>query len=177
MSDLFGCGCERGGSCTRISACRASAVFAGALDDQRREFEAQIDGWRAELMKTHAELVVTAAALESLQNKWANRPLTVADTAALERENDALRAELARLADAGTGYSQQTVDAITKEREALRAELAEMQCAMPQYRKMRDEFENLRIERDQLRARLLDAARLLTAAESDLYRAMKEQQP
>lgn len=36
-----------------------------------------------------------------------------------------LRAELAAFAEAGTGYSQQTVDAITKERDALRAELAE----------------------------------------------------
>jgi hypothetical protein len=32
--------------------------------------------------------------VESLQNKWAQRPLSVADTAALEAENDALRAAL-----------------------------------------------------------------------------------
>jgi hypothetical protein len=34
--------------------------------------------------------------VESLQNKWAQRPLSVADTAALEAENDALRAALTK---------------------------------------------------------------------------------
>jgi hypothetical protein len=34
--------------------------------------------------------------VESLQNKWAQRPLSVADTAALEAENDALRADAER---------------------------------------------------------------------------------
>lgn len=38
----------------------------------------------------------------------------------LHAEVERLRAELARLAEAGTGYSQQTVDALTKERDTLR---------------------------------------------------------
>lgn len=76
----------------------------------------------AEIAELRTDLTTAEAALESLQNKWASRPLSVGDTAALERENEALRAELARLADAGAGYSQQTVDAITKEREELRTE-------------------------------------------------------
>lgn len=41
----------------------------------------------------------------------------------LEREIAGLRAELAALAESGTGYSQQTVDAITQERDSLRAEI------------------------------------------------------
>lgn len=44
----------------------------------------------------------------------------------LEAERDALKARLAALADAGTGYSQQTVDAITRERDALLAEVAKL---------------------------------------------------
>lgn len=39
-------------------------------------------------------------------------------------EIERLQAQLAALAEAGTGYSQQTVDAITKEREALRKDAA-----------------------------------------------------
>ena len=39
----------------------------------------------------------------------------------LSQENETLRAQLASLAESGTGYSQQTVDAIVKERDALRA--------------------------------------------------------
>lgn len=46
----------------------------------------------------------------------------------LLRERDAdiasLRAKLATLAESGTGYSQQTVDAISKERDALAVRLA-----------------------------------------------------
>lgn len=40
--------------------------------------------------------------VESLQNKWASRPLSVEDTAALEAENEALRAVLADVYDATT---------------------------------------------------------------------------
>ena len=42
----------------------------------------------------------------------------------LETENVELRRGLETLKEAGIGYSQQTVDAITKEREQLRADLA-----------------------------------------------------
>jgi len=41
-----------------------------------------------------------------------------------------LRAEVERLREAGVGYSQQTVDAITKERDALRARVAELEKAL-----------------------------------------------
>lgn len=37
-----------------------------------------------------------------------------------DREIDRLRTENATLREAGVGYSQQTVDALTKERDALR---------------------------------------------------------
>jgi uncharacterized protein involved in exopolysaccharide biosynthesis len=78
-----------------------------------------------EIERLRADLSTMEAAHASLQDKWAARPLSVADTAALKAENERLHAELARLAEAGTGYSQQTVDAITKERETLRALLKE----------------------------------------------------
>ena len=42
-------------------------------------------------------------------------------------ERDALRARLDALAESGTGYSQQTVDAISKERDTLRARVAELE--------------------------------------------------
>jgi hypothetical protein len=47
----------------------------------------------------------------------------------LQAENERLRAEVERLKEAGVGYSQQTVDAITKERDALRAQLADTYSA------------------------------------------------
>lgn len=42
---------------------------------------------------------------------------------AVERERDAAQARLAQLAEAGTGYSQQTMDALVRERAQLRAQL------------------------------------------------------
>jgi hypothetical protein len=42
----------------------------------------------------------------------------------------ALRAENKRLREAGVGYSQQTVDALTKERDALRVKNAALRVAM-----------------------------------------------
>jgi chromosome segregation ATPase len=44
----------------------------------------------------------------------------------LERELAAAKAEVERLRDAGVGYSQQTVDALSKERDELQRELAAM---------------------------------------------------
>lgn len=63
------------------------------------------------LISSHTEIMVLASdydallaerdalqqQVESLQNKWAQRPLSVADTAALEAENDALRADAERM--------------------------------------------------------------------------------
>ena len=53
---------------------------------------------------------------------WAALGITESTGRSIPEEIERLRAELSRLAEAGTGYSQQTVDAITKEREALRGE-------------------------------------------------------
>jgi len=50
--------------------------------------------------------------------RWNDLPLDHEAADEIER----LRAELALLADAGTGYSQQTLDAVTAERDRLRAE-------------------------------------------------------
>lgn len=44
-----------------------------------------------------ATVAEQAALIESLQNRWASRPLSVEDTAALEAENDRLAARVAEL--------------------------------------------------------------------------------
>ena len=54
------------------------------------EADAEIDRLRAE----NADLT---SAVESLQNRWAARPISHADGEALAKENDRLRAEIERL--------------------------------------------------------------------------------
>ena len=60
-------------------------------------------------------------------------PLVILDSDANEaiveetrKENADLRAQLAQLAEAGTGYSQQTMDALARERDMLQAENAKL---------------------------------------------------
>jgi hypothetical protein len=62
------------------------------------------------------------AEIARLQHQWSE-----SDKAWL-----AAKQEIARLREAGVGYSQQTVDAITKEREQLRAENERLRDALIQ---------------------------------------------
>ena len=65
-------------------------------DPEAAVLVAERDALQAQVARLTSELAEARAHLESMQNKWASRPLSHADGEALERENDALRAQIAR---------------------------------------------------------------------------------
>jgi len=90
-----------------------------AMQDYHRLTEAN-DALQAQVEQRDAEI----AALR------ADRDAGARDYCALMERYDAQQAEIARLREAGVGYSQQTVDALTKERDALRVKNAALRVAM-----------------------------------------------
>lgn len=85
---------------------RQAADMIDRLTSELEDTKEREAGWRVgnerlriERDRLLAELAETQALCESLQNKWATRPLAHADGEALLAENDRLRAALARIND------------------------------------------------------------------------------
>ena len=75
-----------------------------------------------DLLQEQADLINGLRAENSAQDKELSEMAQHCDD--LSSENARLRAELGRLAEAGTGYSQQTMDALVHERDGLKARLS-----------------------------------------------------
>ena len=103
----------------------AERAAADRISDTERERDI-----RGELLNAAQEAVGAtwwhgiAPAIRDLESRLAAALEANANQAA---ERDGLLAKLAQLAESGTGYSQQTVDAIVKERDALRARVTELE--------------------------------------------------
>jgi len=96
---------------------RVSPDDLSAIRVTLKEAEEIRDEWKARALKAGAEVARLTKAHDEdqsgLREAWSR----------CNAERVAAHAMLARLAEAGTGYSQQTMDAVVKEREALRREL------------------------------------------------------
>lgn len=101
------------------------------------------------------------------------------DYAALvQMERDSARAEVERLREAGVGYSQQTVDAITKERDALRAEVERWQNKWASRPLSVEDTEALERRNDELEAEVerlkTERAQVETVLSHELSKALAE---
>lgn len=105
---------------SRRSICCCSMCREHEAD--RRALLAEVDRLRAELgqpLVAERERDELRAQVESLQNRWASRPLSHPDGEALEKENERLRNDLQELTCGDERYTR-----LGRENERLRAELA-----------------------------------------------------
>ena len=110
---------ERDRGCSPGAIHRPSLYWA--VQD-RRALLAEADRLRAELgqpLAAERERDELRAQVESLQSRWASRPLSHPDGEALEKENERLRNDLQELTCGDERYTR-----LGRENERLRAELA-----------------------------------------------------
>lgn len=108
-------------------ACRRRMPLDGAdaqcLEHAITITERERDEWKARVENTEADLRECLKRADWLQGECTDAKGALAVETQHRREAEA---RLALLAESGTGYSQETVDAITKERETLRGEVARL---------------------------------------------------
>jgi hypothetical protein len=111
-------------------------------------------------MDLRARLADAEAQIESLQNRWAARPLSHADGEVLARENDELRAELATI-KADHADCEEFARRLMDERDAALARLAEAELIAASWKREAEINEQIatEAERDAARYRWLRKAR------------------
>ena len=91
--------------------------------DEIERLTAYIKQWAEDDAERDAQFQELERVLESLQNKWASRPIDHPNGEALARENESLRAALERIASAGEIHDPHWAGKVA--REALAPESAD----------------------------------------------------
>ena len=104
------------------SLLHAARTFSEAADELER-LTAYIKQWAEDDAERDAQFQELERVLESLQNKWASRPIDHPNGEALARENERLRAALERIASAGEIHDPHWAGKVAREALAPESEV------------------------------------------------------